>query len=177
MIYHRDRSQANDTGVPAGKASAVNWKAAHDAPYGALVLAVANLDTASQQWAIPAAMTPYRGDLRAAVRFSFNTASFIRLVANVRTAGPAGTVLRVMARFYRAGSGVIDESVGATNTPSIAADSTGLKDSGFVAVQSDLVNYTGDPTPGPLLPMIYVAGAGGDGATLVNFGSIYVYVR
>lgn len=178
-----------DVGEPvANKLGALEWNAKHRNPYG-LILAASEFDQAAFAWNIPAGddhsygVTADPEDTSSpGVFYRFLRITEIRFVVNVAAAGPSGSYLYAAASYIDPSTGnLVMNGLGvAARDPFVAVHLTGLKDTGWMALRMDL--RTLDESTDPLnfmtrLPLVHIRGGGGDGITIPQFGSIFLYGR
>jgi hypothetical protein len=155
-----DASQAEADAVSAALVAAFpDETSGGNEPHAVLNL----LDNLITWAAMPAALTELLGLARLRSAGSLQKVNQVRIVANVLTAGAAGSVLRAQ---WSTGAAFAAFDAG-TNGPEMAIDSTGFKRSPWVSV----------PIAARADAALRIVGVGGNGVTSPQFGLVLIEGR
>jgi parallel beta-helix repeat protein len=122
------------------------------------------LAASSVTWSsMPAALTELLGNTRQRVKVDLTNATQMRLLANISTAGAAGSELRVQYSTDQSSWNYVDAATG----PSVAIDSTGLQVSSFITIDAGAKSDV----------FLRIIGINGNGSTSPILGTIYVQAK
>jgi hypothetical protein len=180
----RHRATAPGEGDVAGSAGSDEWNADHKHPAFAILLAAdiwANTIpsfTADTPWPQYSAddMLPWPGS-----KFLFADVAQVRLICNVEIAASAGTYFDARAFYYKASiTSFVTETIGTGgNSPRVTINTVGLKDSGWVNVNTDLKAFDPDDVMewANKMPRVGYYVGGGNDVTMFRVSSAYLYAR